>query len=312
MTIQRIVSGNRTPVERYAQLFAQLYGLQGGGFAQVSNTKEQDPPLRASFTIERDRDRVLTRNAKLADATIQLRRSVRATGGDRQIGNALPAHTLMLELALDQPDWKDRARQFFLSHPNLKTLHVTGDFPPRRQDDLVQIADFTDRVLATPFEIANPGAPKKSVLPESLLETTFLQLRERFPSQFRTMEVRDFSVPSGWLALVTELCEQIDHGLGDADQAAFHWIQITRRCHGLTCCYRFHQPSPVLSQDTVEPFDWGHLGFVVMKRVRRTELRATATCELCGRPGQPHRRGIHRWLCDEHARPGWNPLFAYR
>lgn len=312
MSIQRITSGNRTPAERYAQLFAQLYGLEGGGFAQVSATRDQDVPLRTVFEIERNRDRVLSRNARLADATILLRRSIRTTANDRRIRDSLPARTVLLELALKQPDWKERAQAFFKAHPNLQTLHLSGHFPLYRQDDAPNVGAFVDSVLATPFELAHPGDPDQTVLPDSLPAQTLGQLCERFPTQFRTMSAVHFTIPSGWLAIFADLCEQIDRQLSNSERAAFHWVQIRRRDHGLTCCYGLQAPLTASQGAGAESFDWEHLGIAVMKQVRKAEAQAATTCEFCGKAGRPHRRGIPYWLCDDHARPGWNPLPAFR
>jgi hypothetical protein len=324
MTIERIISSCNTQIERYAQQFAQFYGVAGGGFAEPGSEAGEDPPLSATFSPAENGSAAVTANARLADATLLLQRSQHPHPRDRDLRERIPSGKPVLVVSADQPYRQRRVATFFRRHPDIRTLHVTGHYQTGRvADNAAEAYAFLEQTLATAFAAYEPGDPNATMPPPDLCDSTLRELTTRYPRQFEALPALMFGPEPGWLPIVSRLCEQIDARLGEEHRRNFRWMQIHSRSGVLRLCWRLgawanlpverpQESGAVLVGSRVRLAVPAKLYVAIHELVIAAESESLTTCEICGEAGWPRKRGSWRALCRLHSRPGWSPEWPRR
>lgn len=120
------------------------------------------------------------------------------------------------------------------------------------------------------------------------------RLVERWPAWFdvhgsiqRTLMPFGFEHGDGWFDIVWRLCERLEPLVTQFEQETgdkFEVFQVKEKYGGL----RFY---PDLGNDAI------------FNAIAEAENESLKTCEECGKPGEPNRRGWIRTRCTEHAVP---------
>lgn len=134
----------------------------------------------------------------------------------------------------------------------------------------------------------------------------------RYAYQFRELRKHGLHVPPGWLALLEQLCAQIDALLSTGEKRAFYWTDARERLgtlrlswSGYRSALRFWWGGEAAGREFVE----GPAKEAVDALIREAERVSERTCLLCGAPGKL-RAGIG-WAsttCEEHKNASYGYL----
>jgi hypothetical protein len=137
-------------------------------------------------------------------------------------------------------------------------------------------------------------------------EARIAKLKSRYSYLFAGQHL-EHDIAPGWLAIVEELCHQIDEALAEDEKPAVHFLQIKEKLGSLRAYLKF---LPVridivgtggerLSGDKAAAPD---IASRLTPFVIEAEEKSFRTCEFCGTAGRLRTdRDWIRTLCDKHA-----------
>ena len=134
------------------------------------------------------------------------------------------------------------------------------------------------------------------------------KLKSRYPYLFVGQHIGHDIAP-GWLAIIEELCRQIDEALAEAERPSVRFLQIKEKFGGLRAYLNVSPMRIDIFSEGGERLS-GHLAKAAVPDissrlaplVSEAEEKSFQTCEFCGAAGRLRTdRDWLRTLCDKHA-----------